>query len=305
MTDLSICVVSWNTKDLLAQCLASVYANTQDITFEVFVVDNASGDGSAQMVRERFPQVRLIENSENVGFAKANNQAIRESAGRCVLLLNSDTVVQPDALTQMIIFMDAHPDAGIVGGKLLDPDRSFQASYGDFPTFVSELLNITGLAKWLYGRYYPSHPPEESCEARAVDWVGGACLMARRTAIEQVGLPDEGYFMYSEEVDWCYRFHQAGWKIYFLPDAQIVHLGGQSSRLADEKKLLWLWRSRVRFLSKHRNVVWAWTLQGCLRIIGAVKTAFWFCIGSIHQKEREVAWRKVRANWRLATFNES
>ena len=276
MIDLSIIIVNWNTRDLLEQCLSSVYATTHDIPFEVFVVDNASSDGSVEIVRERFPEVQLIENEENLGFAKANNQAIRESKGRYILLLNSDTVVLSGAIERMIEFMDGHPEAGAVGAKLLNPDGSFQASYNDFPTPLSELVLLAGLSRVVYNPYYPSYPPDLSNERRECDWVGGACLMVRKEAIEEVGLLDENYFMYVEEVDWCYRLRKAGWKVYYLPEAQIVHWGGQSSRRERGKARRLLRKSELLFFKKHYGPLLATCLQIAICLFSLVRMGLWF-----------------------------
>lgn len=239
--DLSVVIVNWNARHLLAQCLASVYAYPPEGEFEVFVVDNASSDGSADMVRREFPQVRLIQNTENVGFARANNQAMRTSRGRYVLLLNSDTIVQPGALDSMVCFADQHPEAGVVGGRLLNADESLQPSWAQFPTFWSELL----------GRNFRKRQPMTDHLTYEVDWVGGACLLARRKAIEVVGLLDEDFFMYSEETDWCFRMVRNGWKVYYLPSAEVIHFGGGSSQRASDEMLVQLYQSKLRFFHKH------------------------------------------------------
>lgn len=241
MRDLSIVIVNWNTRDLLAQCLQSVYDTTGSLDFEVVVVDNASTDGSQAMVRNHFPQAQLIENQKNEGFARANNQAICASRGRYILLLNSDTIVQLGALEAMVHFADRHPEAGIVGCKLLNADGSLQPSWAQFPTFWSELM----------GRNFRKWRPMADDQAFEVDWVGGACLLARRKAIEMVGLLDEDFFMYSEETDWCFRVVRNGWKVCFLPGTGVIHFGGGSSRRASDKTLVQLYQSKLRFFHKH------------------------------------------------------
>ncbi|MDH4136450.1 MAG: glycosyltransferase family 2 protein, partial [Anaerolineae bacterium] len=239
--DVSIIIVNWNTKDLLAQCLQSVYDTVSDLAFEVIVVDNASTDGSPTMVRDHFPQARLIENRKNEGFARANNQAICASHGRYLLLLNSDTITQPGALEAMVHFADRHPEAGIVGCKLLNADGSLQPSWAQFPTFCSELM----------GHNFRRRRPMADGLAYEVDWVGGACLLARRKAIEMVELLDEDFFMYSEETDWCFRMVRNGWKVYYLPGAEVIHFGGGSSQRASDEMLMQLYQSKLRFFRKH------------------------------------------------------
>jgi len=266
--DLSILIVNWNTCALLADCLTSVIGNQIPVRSdpssiaahrspltEVIVVDNASTDGSAAMVREHFPGVQLIENRENVGFARANNQAICHSRGRYVLLLNSDTVVPSGALQALIAFAEAHLRAGIIGVRLVNPDGSFQAGPNRFPTAASVLLETWGVIQRISrNAYYPSFPPERCKLPIACDWVGGACLLARRTAIDQVGMLDERFFMNSEEVDWCYRMHQQGWEVWYTPDATVIHHGGASAKRSTSAQRLCNYRGKVLFLLKHRSV---------------------------------------------------
>lgn len=240
--DLSIIIVNWNTRQLLLDCLRSLEAS--QLWVEVIVVDNASSDDSAMAVRAAFPNVRVIENTTNRGFAAANNQAIAQSRGRYVLLLNSDTVVLPHALDRMVAFADAHPTVGVVGAQLLNGDGTLQPSWAAFPGIRSEVLG-----KNL--RVCRPYAETAAGPAYAVDWVGGAALLARRTAIDQAGPLDEQYFMYSEETDWCYRIKQCGWEVCYLSTASVVHLGGQSSRQASLRMKTELYRSKLRFFDKH------------------------------------------------------
>ena len=235
--DLSIIIVNWNTRELLRECLAALTKDegrkTKDEppsslvlgpSSDVIVVDNASADGSVEMVRRDFPDVRLIVNESNLGFARANNRGIAASRGRYVLLLNSDTVASTDALEMLVAFMDAHPEAGVGGPRLLRPDGTAQPyAFGGDPT-LSYLLR-RGFNRLLRHRYLHDWDTDVIQE---VDWVSGACLMARRAAIEQAGPLDEAMFMYFEDNEWCLRIRKAGWKVYYDPQAAIVHLGGQS-----------------------------------------------------------------------------
>ena len=262
---LSVIIVNWNTRDLLARCLDSVISDHSPITSreplvtdhcslitETIVVDNASTDGSARMVRERFPQVHLIENRENVGFARANNQAIRQSGGRYVLLLNPDTEVRPGALETLVRFMDAHPEAGAAGARLLNPDGTLQESCHPFPTLGREFWRLFHLdALWRFARYDMARWDLET--PREVDSVQGACVILRREALDQVGLLDEDYFMYTEEVDLCHRLRQGGWRIYWVPQAVVVHYGGQSTRQMPAEMFLRLYESKLLYFRKRRG----------------------------------------------------
>ncbi len=249
---LSIIIVNWNTRDLLGQCLDSIYAPLPDDKFEVWVVDNASSDGSTQVVHERFPQVRLIENRENVGFARANNQAVRESMGRYVLLLNPDTEVKPGALETLVRFMDDHPEAGAAGARLINPDSTLQSSCHPAPTLFGEFWRLFHLdALWPYACYNMAR--WDLAMPREVDVVQGACMILRREALDQVGLLDEDYFIYSEEVDLCHRLRRHGWKVYWVPQAVVVHHGGQSTQQVAAEMFLRLYQGKVLYFRKHHG----------------------------------------------------
>lgn len=233
MTDLSVIVVSWNSKRYLQDCLAALPAGAGDISYEVFVIDNGSTDGSAALVHEAFPGVSLISNPQNRGFAAANNQGLRIARGRYALLLNPDTRVEPLALSQVVRFMDAHPEAGACGCMLVDEGGAVQHAVRRFPTFRSALASKTilgnaGLFRKSYDRVKMRDVTLD--EVMEVDQPSGAALFLRRNALEKAGLLDEGFFIFFEEVDLCRRIKMAGYKIYFFPDARIVHYGGRSRR---------------------------------------------------------------------------
>lgn len=255
MLDLSIVLVNWNTRDRLAACLGAIEATAGDLALEIFVVDNASQDGSAEMVRRRFPAVRLIANDHNLGFSAGNNQALREAAGRYVLLLNPDTEVQPGALAALRDFMEAHPEAGLCGAKLLQPDgRLYPACKRSIPTPAVALWRALGLSRLFpkhkeFGKYNLSFLDPD--EVHAVEAVSGACMFARKSAVDQVGLLDERFFMYGEDLDWCLRISQAGWKIYYVPQAQIVHYFGSGSRQRRLKSTLNFYQAMYLFHRKH------------------------------------------------------
>lgn len=274
MTSLSIVIVNWNTRDLLAQCLRTVYATVKRDDFEVIVVDNASTDGSAEMLRERFPQAYLISNADNVGFARANNQAARESTGRYLAFLNSDTLVLPSALDTAVAYMDQHGDVGIIAPRLLNPDGSLQASCAHFPNLWREFMILSGLGRRWVDPDYPFHATPKGDETVEIDYARGACLIGRRQAVEPVGFFDEGYFMYSEEIDLCLAVKRNGWRLIYLPAAQIIHYKGKSSQQARQEMLVQFYRSQVRFFYKHQGSTRAWALRQLIRITLGTKVAY-------------------------------
>ncbi|HJW89050.1 MAG TPA: glycosyltransferase family 2 protein [Anaerolineales bacterium] len=264
---LSIIVVSWNTRELLEECLSSISNHLRSAEYEVIVVDNASTDGSVQMVKKLFPQVGLIENPVNLGFAVANNQALKIAAGRFLLLLNSDAMLISDSVSEALDFMNRHPAAGACGVRLINPDGTYQGSHADFPTLRSEFLNATSLGTRFVRPYYPSHPPGCEAELCEADWVTGAFILLRREVYEQVGGMDESFWMYSEETDWCYRVKQAGWKIYYLPRIEVLHIGGGSSANRRVEMVGQLYQSKVLFFAKHYGVFAAQRLRVMLCLI--------------------------------------
>jgi N-acetylglucosaminyl-diphospho-decaprenol L-rhamnosyltransferase len=268
---LSIVIVSHNTRQLLKECLASVYASltNEDLVAQVFVVDNASSDDSAAMVPQEFPQAQLLANQVNVGFAAANNQALRQigfaqsqlPTPDYVLLLNPDTLLRGEALSILTHFLAENPAVGAVGARLVHPDGSFQHSAFAFPTLAQIFLdffplNHRLLNSRLNGRY-PRHL-YKSGKPFPIDHPLGAALMVRRESIEEVGLLDERFFMYCEEIDWCMRIKAAGWRIYCVPGAEIVHYVGQSTRQFRAEMVVALWRSRYRLFEKHYSPLFRW-----------------------------------------------
>ena len=249
MTDLSVVIVNWNTGDLLAQCLASLRHARPALSLELIVVDNASTDGSAHGFPQEGDGLRLITHTSNLGFARACNRGIRESRGRYILLLNPDTRVLPGSLEAMLVFMDAHPEAGAAGPALLNPDGSLQPSGGRFPS-LRGLLAIHPII----ARFFPA--PEDPLRRRdfsrvaEVEEVSGACLLIRRSAWEAVGPLDEAFFLYFEEVDWCLRLTRQGWKVYYVPQARVIH-HWRSRTDPDPQAQLYHLRSQRYYVRKH------------------------------------------------------
>jgi len=252
---LSIVIVNYNAKGLLKDCLESIYKETKDIPFDMWVVDNNSKDGSVAMVHNYFPEIKLIENKENLGFAKANNQAILKSYSDYVLLLNPDTVVLENAIGKMVRFMDDNPEVGISGCKVSNEDGTLQmACRRSIPTPGVAFFRLCGLSRIfpnskLMAKYNLTFMnPNESHE---VDAVSGAFLMVRKKVIDTIGLLDDIFFMYGEELDWCLRAKNAGWKVMYYPYAEIIHYKGESSKSNTRKANFEFYRSMYLFHKKH------------------------------------------------------
>jgi N-acetylglucosaminyl-diphospho-decaprenol L-rhamnosyltransferase len=267
--DLSVIIVNWNVKDLLRACLRSLLADGRTmpvptLSTEIIVVDNASSDGSAQMVRDEFPQVHFIASADNLGYAGGNNTGVAAAQGRYLFLLNPDTVVQPGALARLVNSMDAQPHLGAVGPQLLWPDGEVQSSRRRFPTLGSLFWESTLLGQWFpqnpYARryYYAGLPTDQP---QPVDWVVGAALCIRRSAWLQVGPIDEDFFMYFEETDWCRRAAGLGWPVHYLPEAQVIHYEGQSSGQVAAARTLRFQRSKLRYTRKYFGRDWAAALR--------------------------------------------
>ncbi|MCI0342422.1 MAG: glycosyltransferase family 2 protein, partial [Planctomycetales bacterium] len=245
--DVSVVIVSWNTRDLLAACLRSVAEAGREVPHETIVVDNGSEDGSGDLVAREFPAVRLVRNGENRGYAAAANQGIREGSGRYVLLLNPDATLPPDALRALVAYADREPRVGLVGAALRDPDGRVQKSVAAIPSLATELLNRDLLRLLL-----PSRFPDltDGTEPSDVPSVVGACLLARREAIEKVGPLDEGYFVFLEETDWCVRMREAGWRVVHHPGVRVVHAQGRAKERDPVAGWIEYYRSLYRFFRR-------------------------------------------------------
>lgn len=265
-TDLTIVVVSYNTRELLRRCLRSLANFSCACTAEVVVVDNASVDGSVEMVREEFPLVRLMAQNRNLGYAAANNLVLAGLNSRYALVLNSDIEVRPGAVEALVSFMDAHPDAGMAGARLVLPGGAVQTTWaqgftlGEFVRQQFYLDRLRPLETW---------QPAAAAEPVEVLHLHGACLIVRCEALEQVGLLDEGYFMYCEDSDWCRRFRQAGWKLFYVPAAEMLHHHGASSRQARAEMIAAYNLAAARYFRRHGG---AW--QGlAVRVAGFTGSA--------------------------------
>jgi len=262
--DLSVIIVNWNTKELLLNCIESFYRTAKGLTSEIFIVDNGSVDGSADSVRRAFPEIELIENERNLGFARANNDALRRYKGRYALLLNTDVILTDGAVKALVRFMDRNPTVGIAGGQLINGDGSKQNSFDNFPSLVTEAVNKS-LLRILFPKKYPSKRVEYN-DPIDVQSVIGACMIVRSQSIEEVGILDEDYFFFLEETDWCYRMQGKGWRVCHVPQARIVHLQGKTANTVRDRAKIEYYRSLYRFFRKHKGVVEFVLLKGCLFI---------------------------------------
>lgn len=263
--DFSIIIVNWNTRELLADCLESIAETAGSLNVELIVVDNDSTDGSQAMLQQQFPHVRLILNTENVGFATANNQAVRESSGRYVILLNPDTKILPGALQAQLDFIEQHPEAGVIGPMVLNPDLTLQSSCNPMPTLWREFWRLMFLDR-LWPQSVYQEETWDTTVAHRVEVIQGNCLVIRREALLKIGLLDEAFFMFTEEVDLCYRVLQQGWLIYWVPMGRIIHYGGQSTRQAFKKMFLELYRSKVLFFRKIGGRWGGWVYKAILLV---------------------------------------
>lgn len=279
--DLSIIIVNWNAKEYLRDCLASIFdKENSGISFEVFMVDNASSDGSVVMTNHEFPLVKAISNNRNVGFSKANNQAIILSRGRYVLLLNPDTVVLSGCLQKMLDFMDNHPETGAAGCKILNTDGEvdYFGSARRFPTPLTKFFFETHMDKTfprskLFGKY--SMTDWARNDVREIDVLTGAFMFVRRETIDDVDLLDEDFFLLAEDIDWCYRIKEKNWKILFNPDAKIIHHLGKS---IDQVKLTRLRNAilgNLTYFQKHHNLWDCFSFRVLTSLANLLKMIIW------------------------------
>ncbi len=250
--DLTFVIVNRNTRDLLLSCISSIYSTVSSLSFEIFVVDNGSSDRSLEGVREAFPEVCCIENDRNIGFARANNQAILQASGRYIVLLNTDAVLTSSAIATITSFMDNNRDVAICGGQLLNSDGSLQNSIANYPTLATELLS-----KSLLRRMFPKRYPGKEVifeKPVEVETIIGACMVVSKKAIDQAGILDEAFFFFFEETDWCLSMKKSGWRVFFHPEARIYHLQGQTAKKVNVAARVEYWRSRYTYFRKHHSM---------------------------------------------------
>lgn len=282
---ISTIIVSWNVRQLLLQCLASLQVNAADLENEIIVIDNASHDGTVAAVQAAFPAVRVIANTENRGFTGGNNQGLATARGDYFFLLNPDTEAQPGALAELFRLLQSHPQVGIVGPRLRYADGSIQSSRRRFPTLLTLFTESTIIQDywpelpWFRRYFLADRSPDET---QPVDWIVGAAMFVRRRVYEQIGGLDEGFFMYCEELDWCRRATAAGWQIVYHPVAEVMHYEGRSSEQAVASRHIRFFSSRVRYTRKYHGrlaaaclrawllatFVWQWLREGAKWLLG-------------------------------------
>jgi GT2 family glycosyltransferase len=301
MVDMSVCIVNWNTREHLRNCLRSIYARPWTTCNEVIVVDNASSDGSVDMVRAEFPRARLIASPENLGFARANNRAFEVASGRYLLMLNPDTIVEPQSFDALVAFADDCPDAGVVGPKLLNPDRSLQRScwrgYPSLRVALVDALYLWRLAPGLSWVRQTEIPECELVDTLPVDHVLGAAMLVRTDIYRRIGGMDEGIFLFLEETEWCYRIHKSGWRVMFFPGAQIVHIGQQSVHKNPERALPEYYKNFVRFYRMHQSdsAVRIAALKGIIATACLVRIGLWTWRG--RAPDRRAHAQRMRAGY--------
>ena len=286
----SIIILSWNVRDLLRRCLSSLPLSDPDV--EIIAVDAASADGSVEMVRAEFPGVKLITSPENLGYTRGNNLGLRAAVGRYLLILNPDTEIVGEAIAQMLAYMDAHPRIGVLGPQLLNPDHTIQSTRRRFPSLATGFFESTWFQplapRSLLDRYFARDLPDDAIGE--VDWVAGAALLVRREAYEQVGGFDEGFFMYSEEMDWCRRMKAAGWQVIYFPAARILHHEAKSSAQVPAATHIRFNTSKVRYFHKYHGALAAGALRWFLLGSFAFQLVLEFAKGLVgHEREMRAA----------------
>jgi len=303
--DVSIIIPTWNNKEILGQCLQSLYDSKQNLSYQITVIDNGSGDKTCEFLEEEYPQVLIIHNERNLGFSKGCNQGISQAESRYFLILNNDTKVMNGALERLVQFMDDNPEAGLAAPKLLNPDGSTQ---------MSVCMEYTDLKYAFFGGFrliYPLNklvkpmalPLEEYGRVREVAWVTGTCMVVRKEILDDVGLLDENIFMYMDDMEWCYRIRKMGWKVFFVPDAIVIHHKHHSSRHQLQEVFKQDYLSKKYFIQKHKSKKKA-TLFTLFTLVGSMLKLPLHSITYLFQEERrrkEIKY-KIDSHWHIVRF---
>jgi GT2 family glycosyltransferase len=294
---LSILIVNWNTEVILKNCLTSIYDDSESDHWQIVVVDNNSDDGSLTMLERDFPQVERVASRENTGFVQGNYLALERARGQYLLLLNTDTRVERGALGRLVEFMEAHPEAGAAGPKLLNRDGSLQLSCGISPSLATEFTN-----KLLLHNLFPFFKLGrwDHTEIREVGWVSGACLMMRRQTVEELGFLDPELFMFYEDLEWCLRIGRSGWKTFYEPSCRVLHLGGQSTRQNLAKMLVISQRSLFYLFEKHYGRTQLQVLRLLTLVEMGLRFLIWGLFFALIPSRRSEGRQRLRAYWEIA-----
>ena len=301
--DLTVSIVNTDNRDQTLDCLRSIYQGTDSTAFEVYVVDNACSDGSSEAIEERFPQVKLIRNSHRLGFSANHNQVIRVGRGHYLLILNDDMIVLPGAFEKMVRFMELHSEVGAVGCKLLNPDGTLQRScWRGYPSILESTIRAFYLWKFFPKASFIRRtylPLEELTGVTEVDQLLGACIMVRREVLDTVGYLDERFYMTREDTDWCQRIKAAGWKIYWVPDGEIIHLGEQTTFREPERYLPELNRSYCNYYRKYNGHSWKVILLKVVLAGGALVGMALWSARALFRERGAYGWRMVKGHWQV------
>lgn len=296
---ISAVIVSYNTRDLTLECLQTLGADLAGVPSEIFVVDNASTDGSVEAIRAAFPSAHVLANSENVGFGAANNQAMRRARGKYFLLLNSDAFPRPGAIPALMAYLDQNPTAGVAGPRLLNRDGTLQRSCYHFPTPGQAWRENLGISRLLsQGSPLADYRDWDHASEREVDFMIGACLLVRREVFGQLGGFDERFFMYQEEADWQRRINGAGWRVQFTPSAEVVHFGGESGKREQTRVNQHFFESLDKYALKHHGVTGFLLIRLAMLVGCSVRAILW--LGAVViPGQRERATGKALKHFRL------
>jgi N-acetylglucosaminyl-diphospho-decaprenol L-rhamnosyltransferase len=296
--DLSVSIVHMYHLEQTCACLRSIFVGTHKTSLEVFVIDNSCRDADGQLVLDEFPQVTLIRNTASAGFSTNHNKALSRATGRYLCILNDDTIVQNGAFDTLVTLMDEYPEAGACGPKLIKPDGGNQPAFSNFTNPIEELLVMPLLLRFAPQQWDVSN-------LVSTDWIGGACMIVRKTTTDQVGLLDPRFDpVYAEERDWCYRIKQAGWQVYHVPTAQVMHLEGESTKYNSEAMILQLYRNKLAFYEKHTNPMTVLQYRVVLFLLSSFKVLKDFLLLPI-TRCRDCARKHLMIDWRLAQLSLS
>jgi N-acetylglucosaminyl-diphospho-decaprenol L-rhamnosyltransferase len=298
--DLSLIIVSWNVRDYLAACLDSIRAHVGDLQFEVIVVDSYSDDGTVEMVRTAYPWVRFLPQPFNVGFTRGNNIGLAAAHGRYLMLLNPDTEIVDYALSQMVAYMDENPHVGVVGPRTLNSDGTIQSTRRRFPTLLTAIFESTWLQGWAPRRVLDHFYVRDIADTDTadVDWVQGSALMIRRKVYGQVGGLDEQYMMFSEEMDWCKRVRNAGWRVVYLGSVAVVHHGGKSTEQVTALKHIYFQTSKLRYFRKFHGPLASLALRIFI-VVGYAEQLVLEQIKCTLGHKRDLRRERVRIYWKV------